>query len=93
MRSSAGYLARAGYKVIMLERRHTVGGGGDRRSCRASSSTWAARPTSHPPHAGGPDLNLAAYRLEYIGDRPALLGPVPRQWLAHHHLAGPGAHV
>ncbi|MEZ4584049.1 MAG: NAD(P)/FAD-dependent oxidoreductase [Caldilineaceae bacterium] len=79
MRSSAGYLARAGYKVIMLERRHTVGGAvvteeivpGFKFDLGGSAHILI----HHTPVVQ--DLNLAAYGLEYIDVDPLFWAPFP----------------
>ncbi|MCB0161481.1 MAG: NAD(P)/FAD-dependent oxidoreductase, partial [Caldilineaceae bacterium] len=75
----AGYLARAGYKVIMLERRHTVGGAvvteeivpGFKFDLGGSAHILI----HHTPVIQ--DLNLTAYGLEYIDVDPLFWAPFP----------------
>ena len=74
-----GYLAQAGHKVIMLERRHTVGG---------AVVTEEIVPGYHFDLGGSAhilihhtpilnDLNLAAYGLDYIDIDPLFFAPFP----------------
>lgn len=75
----AGYLAKAGYKVIMLERRHTVGGAvvteeivpGFKFDLGGSAHILI----HHTPIVQ--DLNLPAYGLEYIDVDPLFFAPFP----------------
>ncbi|NJN83110.1 MAG: NAD(P)/FAD-dependent oxidoreductase [Caldilineaceae bacterium] len=75
----AGYLAKAGYKVIMLERRHTVGGAvvteeivpGFKFDLGGSAHILI----HHTPIVE--DLNLAAYGLRYIDVDPLFFAPFP----------------
>jgi phytoene dehydrogenase-like protein len=75
----AGYLAKAGYKVILLERRHTVGGAvvteeiipGFKFDLGGSAHILI----HHTPIVQ--DLNLAAYGLEYIDLDPLFFMPFP----------------
>lgn len=75
----AGYLAKAGYKVMMLERRHKVGG---------AVVTEEIFPGFHFDLGGSAhilihhtpivsDLNLSAYGLEYIDINPLFFAPFP----------------
>ncbi len=75
----AGYLARAGYKVIMLERRHKVGG---------AVVTEEIIPGFHFDLGGSAhilihhtpivqELDLAAFGLEYIDVDPLFFAPFP----------------
>ncbi len=75
----AGYLAKAGYKVIMLERRHKVGG---------AVVTEEIIPGFHFDLGGSAhilihhtpvvqDLGLARYGLEYIDIDPLFFAPFP----------------
>ena len=75
----AGYLAKAGYKVIMLERRHKVGG---------AVVTEEIVPGFHFDLGGSAhilihhtpivqDLDLANYGLEYIEVDPLFFAPFP----------------
>ncbi len=74
-----GYLAKAGYKVIMLERRHTVGGAvvteeiipGFKFDLGGSAHILI----HHTPIIQ--DLNLSAYGLEYIDLDPLFFAPFP----------------
>ena len=74
-----GYLAKAGYKVIMLERRHAVGGAvvteeivpGYKFDLGGSAHILI----HHTPILS--DLNLAAYGLEYIDVDPLFFTPFP----------------
>ena len=75
----AGYLAKAGHKVIMLERRHTVGGAvvteehvpGFKFDLGGSAHILI----HHTPIIQ--DLNLTAYGLEYIDIDPLFFAPFP----------------
>ncbi len=75
----AGYLAQAGYKVIMLERRHTVGGAvvteehvpGFKFDLGGSAHILI----HHTPIIQ--DLKLAAYGLDYIDIDPLFFAPFP----------------
>ncbi|MEZ4673249.1 MAG: NAD(P)/FAD-dependent oxidoreductase [Caldilineaceae bacterium] len=75
----AGYLAKAGYKVIMLERRHTVGGAvvteeiipGFRFDLGGSAHILI----HHTPIVD--DLQLDRYGLEYIDIDPLFFAPFP----------------
>jgi len=75
----AGYLAKAGYKVIMLERRHTVGGAvvteeiipGFKFDLGGSAHILI----HHTPIVQ--DLNLSAYGLDYIDLDPLFFAPFP----------------
>jgi phytoene desaturase len=75
----AGYLAQAGYKVILLERRHTVGGAvvteehvpGFKFDLGGSAHILI----HHTPIVQ--DLNLAAYGLDYIDLDPLFFAPFP----------------
>lgn len=75
----AAYLAQAGYKVIMLERRHTVGGAvvteehvpGFKFDLGGSAHILI----HHTPIIQ--DLNLSAYGLEYIDIDPLFFAPFP----------------
>lgn len=75
----AGYLAKAGYKVILLERRHKVGGAvvteeivpGFRFDLGGSAHILI----HHTPIVQ--DLNLSAYGLEYIDIDPLFFAPFP----------------
>ncbi len=75
----AGYLAKAGYKVIIVERRHTVGGAvvteeivpGFRFDLGGSAHILI----HHTPILR--DLNLAAYGLDYIDLDPLFFAPFP----------------
>ncbi len=75
----AGYLAKAGYKVILLERRHKVGGAvvteeivpGFKFDLGGSAHILI----HHTPIIQ--DLNLAAYGLEYIDLDPLFFTPFP----------------
>src|SRR5215207_3424188 len=75
----AGYLAKAGYKVIMLERRHTVGGAvvteeivpGFKFDLGGSAHILI----HHTPIVQ--DLNLTAYGLDYIDLDPLFFAPFP----------------
>jgi phytoene dehydrogenase-like protein len=75
----AGYLAKAGYKVIMLERRHTVGGAvvteeiipGFKFDLGGSAHILI----HHTPIIQ--DLNLTTYGLEYIDLDPLFFAPFP----------------
>ncbi len=74
-----GYLAKAGYKVIMLERRHTVGGAvvteeiipGFKFDLGGSAHILI----HHTPIVQ--ELNLSAYGLEYIDLDPLFFAPFP----------------
>lgn len=74
-----GYLARAGYRVIMLERRHKVGGAvvteeiipGFQFDLGGSAHILI----HHTPIIT--DLNLSAYGLEYIDLDPLFFAPFP----------------
>ena len=74
-----GYLAQAGHKVIMLERRHKVGGAvvteeqipGFKFDLGGSAHILI----HHSPIIQ--DLNLAAYGLEYIDVDPLFFAPFP----------------
>jgi phytoene dehydrogenase-like protein len=76
---AAGYLAQAGYKVILLERRHTVGGAvvteeiipGFKFDLGGSAHILI----HHTPILQ--DLKLAAYGLEYIDLDPLFFAPFP----------------
>jgi phytoene dehydrogenase-like protein len=76
---AAGYLAQAGYKVILLERRHTVGGAvvteeiipGFKFDLGGSAHILI----HHTPILH--DLKLAAYGLEYIDLDPLFFAPFP----------------
>ena len=75
----AGYLAKAGYKVIMLERRHTVGGAvvteeivpGFKFDLGGSAHILI----HHTPIVQ--DLGLANYGLDYIDIDPLFFAPFP----------------
>ena len=75
----AGYLAQAGYRVIMLERRHTVGGAvvteehfpGFKFDLGGSAHILI----HHTPIIQ--DLRLHAYGLEYIDLDPLFFAPFP----------------
>jgi phytoene dehydrogenase-like protein len=75
----AGYLAKAGYKVILLERRHKVGGAvvteeivpGFKFDLGGSAHILI----HHTPIIQ--ELNLAAYGLEYIDLDPLFFSPFP----------------
>ncbi len=75
----AGYLAKAGYKVIMLERRHTVGGAvvteeiipGFKFDLGGSAHILI----HHTPIVQ--DLKLTAYGLDYIDLDPLFFAPFP----------------
>ncbi|MBX3015227.1 MAG: NAD(P)/FAD-dependent oxidoreductase [Caldilineaceae bacterium] len=75
----AGYLAKAGYKVILLERRHTVGGAvvteevipGFRFDLGGSAHILI----HHTPIVQ--DLGLSQYGLEYIDLDPLFFAPFP----------------
>lgn len=75
----AAYLAQAGYKVIMLERRHTVGGAvvteehvpGFKFDLGGSAHILI----HHTPIVR--ELNLSAYGLEYIDLDPLFFAPFP----------------
>ena len=75
----AGYLAQAGYKVIVLERRHTVGGAvvteeivpGFRFDLGGSAHILI----NHTPIVA--ELQLARYGLEYIDIDPLFFAPFP----------------
>jgi phytoene dehydrogenase-like protein len=75
----AGYLAKAGYKVIVLERRPIVGGAvvteeivpGFRFDLGGSAHILI----NHTPIVS--DLNLTAYGLEYIDLDPLFFAPFP----------------
>lgn len=75
----AGYLAKAGYKVIMLERRHTVGGAvvteeiipGFKFDLGGSAHILI----HHTPIVQ--DLGLAQYGLDYIDLDPLFFAPFP----------------
>jgi phytoene desaturase len=75
----AGYLAQAGYKVILLERRHTIGGAvvteeiipGFRFDLGGSAHILI----HHTPIVR--ELKLAAYGLEYIDLDPLFFAPFP----------------
>ncbi len=75
----AGYLAKAGYKVIMLERRHKVGGAvvteeivpGYQFDLGGSAHILI----HHTPIVQ--DLNLTAYGLDYIDLDPLFFAPFP----------------
>jgi phytoene dehydrogenase-like protein len=75
----AGYLAQAGYRVILLERRHTVGGAvvteeiipGFKFDLGGSAHILI----HHTPIIQ--DLGLAAYGLEYIDLDPLFFMPFP----------------
>ncbi len=75
----AGYLAQAGYKVIMFERRHTVGGAvvteeivpGFKFDLGGSAHILI----HHTPIIQ--DLDLARYGLEYIDIDPLFWAPFP----------------
>lgn len=76
---AAGYLAQAGYKVILLERRHTVGGAvvteeiipGFKFDLGGSAHILI----HHTPILH--DLKLAAYGLDYIDLDPLFFAPFP----------------
>ncbi|MGL4648155.1 MAG: phytoene desaturase family protein, partial [Caldilineaceae bacterium] len=76
---AAGYLAKAGYKVIMLERRHTVGGAvvteeiipGYKFDLGGSAHILI----HHTPVVS--DLGLASFGLEYIDIDPLFFCPFP----------------
>jgi phytoene dehydrogenase-like protein len=75
----AAYLAKAGHKVMLLERRHTVGGAvvteeivpGFRFDLGGSAHILI----NHTPIVN--ELNLAAYGLEYIDLDPIFFCPFP----------------
>jgi phytoene dehydrogenase-like protein len=75
----AGYLAQAGYKVIILERRHTVGGAvvteeiipGFKFDLGGSAHILI----NHTPIVE--DLQLAKYGLDYIDLDPLFFAPFP----------------
>jgi phytoene dehydrogenase-like protein len=75
----AGYLAKAGYRVLMLERRHTVGGAvvteeyvpGFKFDLGGSAHILI----HHTPILQ--ELNLAAYGLDYIDIDPLFFAPFP----------------
>ena len=75
----AGYLAKAGYKVILLERRHKVGGAvvteeiipGYQFDLGGSAHILI----HHTPIVD--DLNLTAYGLKYIDLDPLFFAPFP----------------
>lgn len=76
---AAGYLAQAGYKVILLERRHTVGGAvvteeiipGFKFDLGGSAHILI----HHTPIVQ--ELKLAAYGLDYIDLDPLFFAPFP----------------
>ena len=75
----AGYLAQAGYKVIILERRHTVGGAVVTEEI-IPGFKFDLGGSAHILINQTPvvqDLNLAAYGLDYIDVDPLFFCPFP----------------
>src|SRR5579864_6679904 len=75
---AAGYLARAGLKVLVLERRSVVGG---------PASTYEFLPGfrgsfTHSPHSLEPkfirEMELERFGLEFVRPDPTLVQPVDR---------------
>src|SRR4029453_15365013 len=75
---TAGYLTRAGLRVLVLERRHVVGGACVTEEVFAGfQASTAAYVNSLFPKAIGADLKLAAYGYEVLVRDPSSFTPLP----------------
>ena len=94
---AAAYLAKAGYRVVLLEGRPTVGGGVKTaqftlRGFKHDTCSSAHNAIQDNPLMRDDEIELGDYGLEYIYPDPVYPHAVSR-WQLHHAVARPGPHL